>query len=438
MIKIMPTPSKKFRKILNDLKRRPEDAAQDLGVNKKTIEKILKNKEITDLSIIEKAVKTWPVNYSDFFYTEDDTINDYKIFKVKDSIASERIMYRGGKPYYSYKDTVMSKISPFRPEWIKELVVVNDNKTNNSSVKFNNGHFLHQFTYFIGPVNFYYIENGKKKVAKMKTGDSMYISPYVPHTFTTRKNKDNILGSILALTYTDKIDGEILNELSAVGYNLAKKYKINTSSQHKSFFDNLKYHLKASSIPISDLNKKTGFNLSKNIKKLPDLKKLNKIAKYLNISLRDLLPPIKSESVKIKTYKKNRTWFYPSKNKKIYKFNELTNLPELPLSKAYEFHILTNKNHKENFEIPCHQYIFNIGQNNCKLNINNKFIENLNPGDSIYLKPNLKHRFYKKGTLLILRIGGKISGDVLYQMSMISEKNIQRLVNDNLPWFNDK
>ena len=64
--------------------------------------------------------------------------------------------------------------------------------------------------------------------------------------------------------------------------------------------------------------------------------------------------------------------------------------------------------------------------------------ENLNPGDSIYLKPNLKHRFYKKGTLLILRIGGKISGDVLYQMSMISEKNIQRLVNDNLPWFNDK
>ena len=47
----------------------------------------------------------------------------------------------------------------------------------------------------------------KKKVARMTTGDSMYISPYVPHTFTTRKNKENILGSILALTYTDKIDG---------------------------------------------------------------------------------------------------------------------------------------------------------------------------------------------------------------------------------------
>ena len=28
--------------------------------------------------------------------------------------------------------------------------------------------------------------------------------------------------------------------------------------------------------------------------------------------------------------------------------------------------------------------------------------------------------------------------DVLYQMSMISDKNIKRLVDDNLPWFNAK
>ena len=282
----MPTPSKKFRKILNDLKRRPEDAAKDLGVEKNVIEEILKNKEISDLSLIEKAVKVWPVNYSDFFYTEDDNSNGYKIFKVADANASERIMYRGGKPYYSYKDTVMSKISPFRPEWIQELVTVNNNKPNNPEAKFNNGHFLHQFTYFIGPVNFYYIENNKKKVAKMNTGDSMYISPYIPHTFTTRKNKEGILGSILALTYTDKIDGEIVNELSAVGFDLAKKYKINTNDEVISFYENLKYHLNASSIKIDDLNKKTKLKINKNIKKIPDLKKIKKIANYLNINLK--------------------------------------------------------------------------------------------------------------------------------------------------------
>ena len=91
----------------------------------------------------------------------------------------------------------------------------------------------------------------------------MYISPYVPHTFTTRKNKENILGSILALTYTDKIDGEIINELSAIGYNLAKDYKINTSNKYKSFYENLNYHLNASSISIHDIKQRLKIKISK-------------------------------------------------------------------------------------------------------------------------------------------------------------------------------
>jgi len=432
----MSASSKKFRKVLNDLKRRPEDAAQDLGVSKKVINDILKKDTFSDLSLIKKAVKVWPVNYSDFFYTEDDTKNDYKIFKLSQANKSERIMYRGGKPYYSYKDTVMSKISPFRPEWIQELVVVNNNKPNNTQVKFNNGHFLHQFTYFIGPVNFYYIENGKKKVAVMNTGDSMYISPYIPHTFTTRKNKEKVLGSILALTYTDKIDGEIINELSAIGYNLVKDYTINTTNKYKSFFENLDYHLRAASISMAHLNKK--INFKKNEKKLPSLEKISKIADFLQINIRDLLPPMKSKAVKIQKYKNSRSWFYPKDNPKTYRFVELTGLPDLPLSKAYELHVTHDKKHNDSLKIPCHQYIFNIGKGFCKLKILDKYNETLMPGDSVYLKPNLKHKFSNKCKLLILRIGGKVSGDVLYQMSMIDKKNIQRLVKDNLPWFNSK
>ena len=428
----MPASSKKFRKILNDLKRRPEDASKDLGISLRKIKGILKSKVFSDLSLIEKAVKVWPVNYSDFFHTEDDTVNDYKIFKLSEANKSERIMYRGGKPYYSYKDTVMSKISPFRPEWIQELVIVENDKINNKSVKFNNGHFLHQFTYFIGPVNFYYIENGKKKLAKMNTGDSMYISPYVPHTFTTRKNTKNILGSILALTYTDKIDGEIINELSAIGHKLANDYRINTVNPKKSFYDNLRYHLNASSLPINKINKKINLNSNK----LLSLNKISQIAKYLNVNIRDLLPPIKSKEVKIQKSKKNRTWYYPSEKIKHYKFNELTNLPELPMSKAYELDILNHGRNNKILKVPCHQYIFNIGESVCHIKISNKFYEKLNPGDSLYLKPNLKHNFNYKSKLLILRIGGKISGDVLYQMSMLEKKNFKRLVNDNLPWFN--
>ena len=67
-------------------------------------------------------------------------------------------MHRGGKPYYEYRDTAMSSVGPFRPEWIEELCVVDDNEPNNKQVQWNNGHFMHQFTYFIGEVNFYYLD----------------------------------------------------------------------------------------------------------------------------------------------------------------------------------------------------------------------------------------------------------------------------------------
>ena len=87
----------------------------------------------------------------------------------------------------------------------------------------------------------------------MNTGDSMYISPYVPHTFTTRKNAENRLGYILALTYADKIDGESINELSAIGYGLAKKFKLNINNEPESFFANLNYHLNAASMGYENI-----------------------------------------------------------------------------------------------------------------------------------------------------------------------------------------
>ena len=52
----------------------------------------------------------------------------------------------------------MSKLGPFKPEWIKELRNVNDSDPRNPEIAYNNGHFLHQLTFFIGPVNFYWKE----------------------------------------------------------------------------------------------------------------------------------------------------------------------------------------------------------------------------------------------------------------------------------------
>jgi len=428
----------KFRKILNDLKRRAEDAAQELNIPIEEINKILNGESDPDFKLLKKATEIWPINLNDFFGIEDDTINNYKIFSKAESDKTIRTMQRKNKPYYKYKDTVMSKISPFRPEWIEELIVVNDVNPENPDVVFNNGHFLHQFTYFIGPVNFYYIdENGKKNLAEMNTGDSMYISPYTPHSFTTRKNKENKLGLILALTYTDKVDNEVLNELSVIGNELAKKYLINYDNEVDGFKKNLQYYLNLSSLTEENFEKINNINLKKiyNRNSMPSFEDLEKIAYALNINLKDLIPNKRFTSVKINKYEKNLEWNYPSEKKYTYKFVELTNVNQLPCSKALELSVIVEEDHETFLEVPAHQYLYNIGETDCILEIE-KIKQKFSPGDSIYLKPKVKNKFLRKSKILILRIGGKIYGENLFHISSLSEKNLGRLVNDNKPWFN--
>ena len=139
-----------FLGMLNDLKRRPEDAANELNVSLEQITDIIEGKKEITSEIISRAVKIWPVNYRDFFLIHDDCPDGIKIMRNEDSAKSSRVMDRGGLPYYEYRDTAMSSVALFRPEWIEELCIVEDNDPNNLAVQWNNGHFMHQFTYFIG------------------------------------------------------------------------------------------------------------------------------------------------------------------------------------------------------------------------------------------------------------------------------------------------
>jgi len=163
-----------FLGILNDIKRRPEDAAKELGISIDEINAIIGGKKSISHDLVRKAVKIWPVNERDFYIIHDDCPLGIKIMISEESKKSSRIMERAGKPYYEYRDTAMSTVAPFRPEWIMELCYVDNNDPSNPEAQWNNGHFMHQFTYFIGEVNFYYRTlNGEKKVAVMNTGDSM-------------------------------------------------------------------------------------------------------------------------------------------------------------------------------------------------------------------------------------------------------------------------
>ena len=434
--------SANFLGILNDIKRRPEDAAKELDFPLEIINSILDGTSDMPADLIDKAVKIWPVNKRDFFVIDDDCPLGVKIMSAEDSEKSSRIMYRAGEPYYEYRDTAMSKVAPFRPEWILELCYVNNNDPENNSIQWNNGHFMHQFTYFIGDVNFYYRDkHGKKQTAVMKTGDSMYITPFVPHTFATRDNSDNN-GLILALTYGGKLTGEHQQELSSMS-NLGEKFALDFSSKESATSSLLKYNREISSLSIKELSTRTDISFDtlhdfESGSREPKISDLEKIASALTVNLRDLLPNDKIEDkVIIKNHETCKTWYFPE-NTQRYKFYELATTTTLPFSKSFEVEILDSSNSELDMSSGLHQYVYNIGKTPVNLNweINNKTHNQvINPNDSLYMKPFVPHNFRGNGKLLILRIGGKIPGDSQRELSIVGKDNAKRAISETTLWF---
>ena len=430
-----------FLGILNDLKRRPEDAATELGISLEEITQIIDGEKILSQEIIEKAVKIWPLNVSDFYIIYDDTPTGVKLMSAEESKMSSRIMNRAGKPYYEYRDTVMSSVAPFRPEWIMELCQVDDNNSENTDAKWNNGHFMHQFTYFIGDVNFYYLdENDKKQVSIMKTGDSMYISPFVPHTFTSRNKQSN--GLILALTYGNKLTGDVKQELSGLSTEAGSQFSLDFSTKEKASAALLKFHREILSLPINEVSIRTKIPTDtiidlENAKRLPTQDEIILLARSYNVNSRELMADDKIEKVVVKPYNECKKWYYPE-NSKIYEFVELTSTPSLPFSKAFEINVQNSDSLDYDFKVGLHQFIYNVGENELLLNwefTGKKYTKLIQPGDSIYIKPFIKHNFRGNGKLVVLRIGGRIPGDSQRELSLVGRRNTKRAINETMQWF---
>ncbi len=69
---------------------------------------------------------------------------------------------------------------------------------------------------------------------------------------------------------------------------------------------------------------------------------------------------------------------------------------------------------------------------------NKKYNQQIQPGDSLYIKPFLKHYFSGNGKLVVLRVGGKIPGDSQRELSTLGKRNTQRAIDESTQWFDPK
>ena len=434
----------------NDLKRTIGSLASEIGLQKDILDKIINGQcELEDsYGVIKKMGSVYPIDFSDLFLIEDDCENAIKIMRAEDSIKSSRVFNRINKnkiktPYYEYRDSAMSNLGPFNPEWIKELRNVDNSDPYNPEVVYNNGHFMHQTTLFVGPVNFYWEVNEKKFCREMNTGDSNYITPYWPHSFTNRDPEQEAY--ILAITFGGDVR-RAQKELYALG-DKSNSYVIEYRDHNKAIRQLIKQHMMNENMTINHLiNLAQQQSIEIDLKEMMDgneeipSKDLRIIAAFLNIELEDLLIPFyrPEDEVVVKHSKTENKYYYPDNDNIAYRIETLARTSKMPLLKGFTIEVLTDQLQK-NMITSLHGYIYNYGDSEviiCWENEGCTYQEVIRKHDSVYMQPFVNHGFSCEkgnGKLYVVRVSGSVNLGTQKELSYMPD--VERVYNEKKSWF---
>ena len=434
----------------NDLKRTISVLANDIDIDEKFMEQIINGEcELKDShEVIRKMGNIYPIDISDLYLLENDCKHAVKFMRAEESSSTSRIFNRINKnkkytPYYEYRDTAMSKLGPYKPEWIKELRNVDNSDPYNPDVAYNNGHFMHQTTFFVGPVNFYWEVNGEKFCREMNTGDSNYITPYWPHSFTNRDPERDAY--ILAITFGGDVR-RAQKELYALG-DKTNNYVIEYRDHNKAIRQLIKQHMMNENMTINHL-----INLAQQQSIEIDLKELMNgnekiptenlriIADLLNIELNDLMIPFykPEDEVVVKHGKTENKYNYPDKDNTTYRIEALARTSKMPLLKGFSFEVLTDQLEK-NMITSLHAYIYNYGDSDVVICWEDEgciYQETISKHDSLYMQPFVKHGFScakGDGKLYIVRVSGSVNLATQRELSYMA--NVERVFNETKCWF---
>ena len=439
----------------NDLKRTLETVSKDISVSLDSLNLLLEGKLDSGeaFEIVQKFSEVYPVKISDILLENEDSSEKVVFSKKNESLSSSRVYSRVNKDdvlteYYEYRDTAMSKLSPFRPEWIKELRVVDDNDPNNPDVAYNNGHLMHQMTTFVGPVNFYWEVNGKKYCREMNTGDSNFITPFWKHSFTSRdKSKE---AYIVAVTFSGDV-GRARNELYALGEESIQKFCFSNVNFNKAVTEVIKQIMDNQLLSAEKLQNIFQKNqLSINVEDLlkeskeKDPQSLMEFCKVFDLPVDIFNLPINNpeNEVTIKNYDPRESYFFDNQLKD-YKINILAKNPRMPECIGFNVQIFSEDQSKSSeLSSGLHNFIYNYGDHPINFSW---FIDGswkykiVEPGDSVYMYPHVKHKMWSnessKASLFLFRVPGFINLNVQKELSSFA--NVDRII-ENSPWFDQK
>ena len=339
----------------------------------------------------------------------------------------------------------MSRTAPFKPEWIEELRVVSDADPENPDVIYNNGHLMHQCTFFVGPVNFYWEINEQRHDVQLNTGDSNYITPLVPSSFTSRQ--PNHLGYIVAVSYGAEVRGA-LSEFGRLDPAELEELVADPRQPDNAFVRLLARHAAAESLTRDQLIRRltnAGFD-NQRARSLvvdgagPTSDEIEATAAALNIRTTDLTVSTltQDDEVVVRRRANSRQRGYPNEDAPAYQLTELARTRHQPLLKGFDVQVTGGGN--GDMQHSLHEYLFNYGDTPVSLSWDEGRRATLEPGDSAYVRPMVVHSFQiiadgDSPRLVMMRVPGALSGSVVNEISAFAPQRRHRVAMESQRWF---
>jgi choline kinase len=462
----------------NDLKRPVENLAREMDVDVNKVHAFTQGKVELDTAyeMMVSMSKTYPVALTDLWMEQNDTRAGVRIFTAAESKSTERILSRPDKtgelaPYYAYRDSAMSRLGPFRPEWIEELRVVGDNDAENPDVVYNNGHLMMQTTFFIGPVNFYYELRGKKYCFEANTGDSNFISPFVKHSFASRDPDQQAL--IIAVTYggsvraalsdfarmggkqAETLSGDLRDE---AGFRsaLLGRYLASESVTADGFANVLAPSVggmeRASALvtgaaPTQDELQLMAGELSVPPSTLMVTEGAMQHSEEVVVTRRASQAGKVADPAWIKSHPPRP---YPdtaaTAEETSYIMEPLARTPHQPNLKTFNIEVTPNASPGEVLTCGLHQFLYVHGEATTTLQWGENFEhENLlRPGDSAYIAPLVQHRFNANTSssteaavaeMYAVRIPGRLTDETWREFATFQPNGRERVGNESMRWY---
>lgn len=435
---------------INNLKRTTKIVSKELNIDEEFIKKCIEGKlcESDAKDLLFKFYDKYPISLKEIYIEKDYTQHGVIYCNSKKSKLSGRILNRPNKhnenkEFYEYRDTAICKNSPFKPEYIKMLRNVYNNDPYNKDITYNKGHLLTQITFFIGPVNFYYVLDGKKYCCEMNTGDSNFITPYIPHSFTKRMytDQDNEEAIIIAVTFSSNV----YNALQDIIFS-----KVENISNISGNLRNTEQVLKLRIERLLELNSLTKENIASSLKNRYSVKDINEVlnngiyndniiqelCKIFDIFKEEfIVNKLRNEVILKKT--KDTEFTKKEKDNKYYLVKQLAKSKHFPDVNGINITISGN-GHILNSQF--HQYIYNYGESNIEFlyGENLEYKKILNKDDSLYIKPFTNYLFNKienDGNIIIIKLSGQINLNVLNEFASFEEKGKIRCQTEDSKWW---